>query len=77
MGDNKTSVFTRENLQKALENKRIPVAHFKAEYVASLITCNDLEHVQTGFRHDGRPVSFARGYEICYGERLTLSKRCG
>ncbi len=70
------NIFTKPDLVKALENKGIYVTDTRAEALASYICANYLEYVQTGFRHDGKGITFAQAYELIYGERLTL-KRCG
>lgn len=44
-----------------------------AQAVADAIRIHGLETALCG-THDGRPVTFARGYELVFGERLTLDR---
>lgn len=44
-----------------------------AQAVADAIRIHGLETAIAG-RHDGRPVTFAQGYELVFGERLTLGR---
>jgi hypothetical protein len=66
--------MTRASLLAALLLKRIAPKDDSADAYAEAITRNGLECVIAG-RHDGKPVSFARAFELVYGERLTLSRR--
>jgi hypothetical protein len=71
------SVFTREALVAALKAKspnllvdqgvKHPV--WSAAAIGGAITHLGLTEVIAG-RHDGRAVTFARGFEIVFGERL-------
>lgn len=68
MGDGKP--FTIDQLQRSLYAKTREWAS-RAEDVAQLIASNQLDHVIAG-RHDSKPVTFAKGFELVFGERLTL-----
>lgn len=62
--------FTKTHLVVALKNKRVTVLDVSAQWIADAIRVADLDLVMTGFRHDGKGVNFARGYELVFGERL-------
>jgi hypothetical protein len=67
--------ITRPALLAALLLKRCPPKDDSAASFAEAIANNHLEMVVCG-RHDGKPVTYARAFELIYGQRLTL-KRCG
>lgn len=69
--------FTLDNLMLALRIKAYAAGHLlptlqvyqSAEFIADAIRAYGLADVIAG-RHDGRPVTFARGFELVFGERL-------
>lgn len=71
--------FTRHCLWLALLKKvgTLPADHGPdggtARQMADAITEHGLTDVLTGFKHDGKPIRFHQGYELVFGERLTLS----
>lgn len=75
------AVFTREALIKALWHKfgATPPPRqmqFSATDIAGYITQHGLNEVIAG-KHDGRAITFANAFALCYGERLTLSRDGG
>lgn len=67
--------FTSADLRKALVLKGVLLKDYgNAQLVADAIKARDLDLIITGFRHDGKGVNFARGFEIVFGERLTLKR---
>lgn len=65
--------FTRADLTRSLcakLNAVVPVICDADDY-ARWITEHGLTDVIAG-RHDGKPVTFAKGFELVFGERLTL-----
>lgn len=70
-----SSAFTRADLTRSLcakLNAVVPVM-CGAEDFARWITENGLLDVIAG-RHDNRPITFAKGFELVFGERLTLKR---
>jgi hypothetical protein len=61
--------------KKAMRTGSFPSELTITEELAQQITAHGLETVIAG-RHDGKPITFARAFEVIYGERLTL-KRAG
>jgi len=63
--------ITREYLLCSLEPKvSARVFGLGASAVADLITENGLTEVICG-RHDNKPVTFGRAFELIYGQRLS------
>lgn len=77
MGDGRP--FTIDNLMLSLRIKAhaagyvLPTlnVHESAAFIADAIHAYGLADVIAG-RHDGKPVTFAKGFELVFGERLTL-----
>lgn len=69
-------VMTKDALVKAVWQKNGcwgAWEHYTASMVADLIQLHGLEMVIAG-RHDNKPVTFERAYEIVFGERLRLKR---
>lgn len=78
------TVFTRDNLMLALRIKVHAAGYvmpglgcmpsgWPAKDIADAINTHGLSDVIAG-RHDGRAVTFAKAFELVYGERLTLKR---
>jgi hypothetical protein len=64
------SIFTRSDLRRALIAKGVLLKDYgNAREVADAITQRGLNLAICG-KHDGKPVTFERAFELIYGERL-------
>lgn len=67
-------ILTSADLRRALVGKSVLLKDYgSAQLVADAIRAHGLESVIAG-RHDGRAVTFAKAFELVFGERLTLKR---